>query len=313
MSVHHKPITLWRISDGKAGHDAQSRGLTSALARIVRCEIFDIRVTPQAGYWSALFGPGPDAARELPDPDLIIGAGHRTHLPMLRARRARGGHAVVIMKPTLPTRWFDLCFIPEHDHPPDQTNIKTTKGAINTIIPSPVCDPDKGLILIGGPSRHYRWDENRLLLQLLHIAERSSIRWDVTDSPRTPDSTRVHLSKTVSNNLVYTPYNKTPPDWIGTHLHTCGQVWVTEDSVSMLYEALSSGSSVGLLDVPARKNTDRLTKAIRHLADEGMITTYDQWATTGSLKPPAAPLYEADRCARIVAEKFMLPLQQSAV
>ncbi len=231
---------------------------------------------------------------------------------MLRARRARGGHTIVIMKPTLPTRWFDLCFIPEHDHPPDQKNIKTTRGAINTIVPSPVRDPDTGLILIGGPSRHYHWDENRLLLQLLHITERSSMRWDVTDSPRTPDSTRERLSKTVSHNLVFTPYNKTQPGWVGTHLHTCGQVWVTEDSVSMLYEALSSGSAVGLLDMPARKNSDRIANATRHLAEEGLITTYENWASTGALKPPAAPLYEAARCARIVAEEFALPLQKSA-
>jgi uncharacterized protein len=312
LSAHHKPITLWRISDGKAGHDAQSRGLTTALARIVSCEIFDIHVTPQTGYWSALFGPGPDAARNLPDPDLIIGAGHRTHLPMLRARRARGGKIIVIMKPTLPTRWFDLCFIPEHDQSPDQANIKTTRGAINTIVPSTVRDPDKGLILIGGPSRHYRWDENRLLLQLLHIAGGSAVRWEVTDSPRTPDSTRARLSKPVSNNLVFTPYNTTPLDWVSTHLQTCGQVWVTEDSVSMLYEALSSGSAVGLLEMPAKKKSDRIAIATRHLAEKGLITTYEQWTATGTLKTPTSPLYEADRCARIVAKEFALPLQQSA-
>jgi mitochondrial fission protein ELM1 len=216
-----------------------------------------------------------------------------------------------MMKPTLPSAWFDLCFIPEHDRPSSRPNIKTTRGALNTIVPSTVRDPHKGLILIGGPSRHYRWDEDRLMHQLQHITEGSALRWDMTDSPRTPDSTRQRLPGYASEKLVYTPCHETPRGWVGAHLQNCTQVWVTEDSVSMLYEALSSGSAVGLLDVPTRKASDRIAMAVRRLADEGLVTPYDEWVKLGTLKSPATPLNEADRCARIVAERYTLPLQYS--
>jgi uncharacterized protein len=311
LSVHHNPITLWRISDGKAGHDAQSQGLAAALARIVNCQIYEVVLAPQTGFCTGLFGVTLDPAHKLPDPDFLIGAGHRTHLPMLRTRHQRGGHIILMMKPSLPTACFDLCFIPEHDKPSNRPNIRTTRGAINTIVPSDVRDPHKGLILIGGPSRHYRWDEDRLMHQLQRIVEGSALRWEITDSPRTPDSTRQRLAGCINDRMVYIPCHQTPRGWVGAHLQGCNQVWVTEDSVSMLYEALSSGSTVGLLDVPARKATDRIAMAVRQLAEEGLVTPYDEWVKLGSLKPLAAPLNEADRCARIVAETYSLPLQYS--
>ena len=80
------PRVVWRFSDGKPGHDNQSLGLVDALQRRTRIHNYDIPVQPGAGR-HLLLGRFPDGSL-LPDPWLIIGAGHATHLPMLAARRA---------------------------------------------------------------------------------------------------------------------------------------------------------------------------------------------------------------------------------
>ena len=72
----------------------------------------------------------------LPTPDLLLGAGHHTHLSLLAARRIRGGKVVVLMRPSLPPGLFDLCLIPEHDAPPARPNVLATRGALNRIQPA---------------------------------------------------------------------------------------------------------------------------------------------------------------------------------
>jgi mitochondrial fission protein ELM1 len=115
-----RPLTLWRITDGKPGHEKQTLGLCQALLRQHEGRCFDVDVCRQP-LLNWLMGRFP-AGRSLPPPDLIIGAGHHTHFAMLAARRAFGGRCVVLMRPSLPLAWFDLCLIPRHDHPPVQAN-----------------------------------------------------------------------------------------------------------------------------------------------------------------------------------------------
>ncbi len=127
------PLIVWCFTDGKPGHDNQSRGLLAALRERVVVDDFTIHIADcRAGLMSCLTGRAV-FGRELPAPDLIIGAGHATHLPMLNARRVHGGRVVVLMKPTLPAAWFDLCVIPAHDRSRRAENILVTRGVLNRI------------------------------------------------------------------------------------------------------------------------------------------------------------------------------------
>ena len=100
-------------------------------------------------------------------PNLIIGAGHRTHFSILAAKRAYGGKSIVLMKPSLPYFIFDLCLVPEHDNPPKRANIISTIGALNPLGLDGLHEkkPSSNLILIGGPSPHYKWDNNLIIKQ----------------------------------------------------------------------------------------------------------------------------------------------------
>ena len=297
---------IWRISDGRAGHDTQSKGLIKALSLIKPCVCHDIDISDKNyGILDLLFKKF-TTIELLPDPDIIIGAGHHTHLPILCAKRAHGGRSIVIMKPTFPPTWFDFCFIPEHDNPKIAGNILTTKGAINCITPSAEHLDDRGLILIGGPSKHFYWDNEYLLQQLSEILKtHTDIKWEVSDSARTPEKTRNALAALREPNAEYYDYSSTGIAWLAGRLGLAANVWVSVDSVSMIYESLTSGAAVGLLDVPAR-GTTKLTNNIAGLVEDSMTTPYNKWLTDRNLDKPPVLLNEAKRCAEYIYEMGLL-------
>ena len=297
---------LWRISDGKTGHDSQSKGLVRALNQIKPCDCHDIELSGRKyGILDLLLKKFP-LAEQLPDPDIIIGAGHDTHLPLLCAKRAHGGKTIVIMKPGLPASCFDYCFIPEHDNPKMTDNILATKGAINCITSSTEQTSDYGLILIGGPSRHYYWDNEYLLQQIKEILKtHADINWEISDSARTPEVTRRSLSMIHEANAEYKDHSNTGAAWVARQLNLAANVWVSADSVSMIYESLTSGAAVGLLDVPTQ-GTSKLSDNIAGLVEDNMVTPYSKWLTERKLDKPPVLLNEANRCAEQLYEIGLL-------
>ena len=99
-----------------------------------------------------------------------------------------------------------------------------------------------------------------------------------------------------SPNLSVVPHTATSPDWLPEQLARSGTVWVTPDSASMVFEALSAGADVGVFDLPVNPKS-RVGRAIAHLADAQRITRFANWCAHGTLHPNLHPLAEADRCA----------------
>lgn len=300
----HPTLTLWRFTDGKPGHEKQSLGLARALQRQTNIDIHDIDVrNKHSGLLDWLLGRFP-AGKNLPPPDLLIGAGHSTHLPMLAARRTFGGKIVVLMRPSLPLRLFDLCLIPEHDNPPDRDNVIVTRGALNAVTPTGSNYPDRGLILVGGPSSHYAWDDQSIAAQIMAIARASpELTWQLTTSRRTPDTFLDNLPKPLPANLNVLPHTITPDGWLETNLCESGQAWVTEDSVSMLYEALTAGCAVGLLCLSAGGNS-RIGRGVAGLIHDHWVTPYAAWQNSGTLTAPAGHFNEAERCAQLILAQW---------
>ena len=298
-----QPVVAWAFTDGKAGHENQTRGLLAALARRRPVDARWISVPAYASVLSSLmtrrFLPGVG----LPPPDLLIGAGHRTHLPLLAARRAHGGRTIVLMKPSLPRAWFDLCVIPEHDGV-SGANVLITRGALNPVEPGKK-DARAGLILIGGPSRHHGWNESDILSQVETIVAREQeIDWKLTTSRRTPSATTARLRALTFRNLTVVPVSETGSGWLAEHLAGAAQVWVTEDSVSMLYEALTANSATGVLGVPARRES-RIARGIAALSRDGLVTGFADWQRGRKLAPPAVPFNESARVAAWIGDKWL--------
>jgi len=291
---------VWRFSDGKAGHDVQTLGLVQALQAQTAVAVFTVPIEHSgSGLWLWLSGRYPPAA-SLPAPDLLIGAGHKTHFHLLAARRRWGGRIILCMKPSLPLSWFDLCLIPAHDAPPQLANVLVTAGVLNSIRPGGRHDADTGLIVLGGPSRHFHWDDDDILQQIEQLlAARPHGRWLLSTSPRTPES----LSRRLAGRpgFEYLPFAASGSDWLAERMAEAGEVWVSEDSVSMLYEALSSGARVGVLAV-RRGAANRITAAVDALVERGWLGRPGHWQPGAG---PERPLNEAGRCAAWVRQRWL--------
>lgn len=305
-------LTVWRFTDGRRGHDAQSRGLAQALSRLHPCTTFDLAVPPRTRSLLDLILHRCPAGAALPDPNFLIGAGHATHLPLLGARRARGGRAIVLMTPSLPTRCFDLCLIPDHDAAAGGLNVIRTQGPLNTI----ECDGrpriGPGLILIGGASRHYHWRHDLLLERLRYVLSTAAQSWIISDSPRTPAETRSALRGLAGRNASYAPWEEAGQDWLAQRLLEAPAAWVTCDSLSMIYEALTAGCMVGVLDQPAR-GASRVSNAVERLIAESMVASFPAWRAGAPMKPPPRKLDESARCAALVLQWYArLPRRKQA-
>lgn len=293
-------LTLWLITDNKPGHRSQLQGLAQALAARTAIDLHWIDAPSGSRVLlGTLLGRFP-AGAGLPAPDFILVAGHRTHLAGLAARRARGGRLIALMRPSLPLRWFDLCVIPQHDNPPNRANVIATRGVLNTARPSTAREADKGLFLIGGPSKHYGWDTPGLRGQIDAIlAGTPGMRWTLTTSRRTPADTEAALLTLRECGVDVRPVRDTPPGWAMDQAARSAQVWVTEDSVSMVYESLTAGAATGLLAVP-RLGETRIAAGVAALQHQGWVTPFEAWQRDGVMPTAPQRLCEADRVADLL-------------
>ena len=293
-----RPLALLILSDGKPGHRNQSLGLAEALARQVPAHhrVIELPALPRGKkILQAL-----RIARENA-PDWIIATGHGTHLAALVLSRLLHCRSIILMKPSWPTALFDACLIPRHDLIGKSTgrNIISTTGALNRITATRE-KLAKGLILIGGDSREFTCEPDALRDAISHIVKDDSIDWHVTDSRRSPAG---FLASLAHLPITLHPHQTTGPDWLPQQLGESRIAWVTCDSVSMIYESLSSGAHVGLLPMKPLQPASKIQNAIAQLERDGRVTTLSDFRQTGSMKT-SAPLAEADRCAKILLEKF---------
>jgi hypothetical protein len=301
IPVAQRSFTLWLIGDGKPGHENQSIGLAEAMQRRVACEIHRISIAGQGGIVGRICAALTQSA-DLPKPDFIIAAGHATHLALLCLARKHQAKSIVLMRPSLPLRCFDLCIAPSHDfrNKPTRKNLILTKGAINRVQVGDLPKTGK-LILIGGPSKTHTWDDEAMLDMLAKITMGGG--WRLTDSRRTPEGF-LEQARLRFKGLEIFSCEQTPPDWLPSKLRVADEVWVSEDSVSMIYEALSSGARVGLLPVPRLKTNSRVLRGVDELVETGILTSFSEWGKTGQLSPAPEALNEADRCGEILFERF---------
>lgn len=308
-------MVIYIISDGKKGHLSQTRGLANALIEQATeraphqehsCHEVDITGKSWLGKF---FYKGKDL--DLPRPHLILCAGHSTHFAALSLARHLRCLCMVCMKPSVPTNMFDLCIMPRHDIPEGTRpapGVFTTNGAINGVRPQPDTPKTETLILIGGPSKSYKWEEEMVLTQLSTLARHSRSTMVLTTSRRTPADFASDVIKACPSIRVI-PVEETGPTWVADHLAQAKEVWVTQDSVSMVYEALSSGAPVGIIEMPAKEgphkpDASRIARGLNMLINDGSVCRFTEWAKTRELPKSEHILNEAARTATYILDHF---------
>ncbi len=307
------PLKILIVSDGRPGHEKQSRAVVQALAVLTPLEQTLVKVPLPSllsvaldviGYLSNTGG------KQWPAADLVIGTGTGTHLPMLAYRRARPNARVVtcmLPDPLLRGR-FDLCLVPRHDRPPARANIFLTSGPPCMQGPRREKKSRQGLILVGGlDDKSHHWHTGTLISQIKTVISRCrNITWVIASSARTPADTVAGLEALAGENetVSFFPPQETYPGWIEQQYAASGLVWVTADSVSMLYEALAAGCSVGVLPVKWKKQDNKFQRGIDDLVAGHLVVPFEQWAAGNLPMPQGTCMDEAGRCAREILKRW---------
>ena len=257
------------VSDGKAGHRSQAVGLYTAMQRQsadeVTFEEVSIDQLPVFSLLSAIFNKNITALQQ--QPDYIFGVGSHTQLRILLLGRVYPQtKTIILMKPNFPVTWFDYAIIPEHDGVEASEHVITTQGALNPIVNEQRHQQNRFLIALGGSSKRHQWNEAKVLASIQQIVDlHPQAEIILTTSRRTPKEFLDHLNeKSFASRLKIFPVEKTPQGWIFEEMQQAEAVWVTEDSVSMIFEALTAGCRVGIIEID-RLKSDRITQLLDQL------------------------------------------------
>ncbi|WP_436463214.1 mitochondrial fission ELM1 family protein [Acinetobacter seifertii] len=282
------------VSDGKAGHRSQALGLFQAMQRQQANATFEevsIHDLPIFSLINVFFSSKKSLFKQVPD--FIFGVGSHTHFRVwLLGKIFKKAKTVILMKPNLPIAWFDYAVIPEHDGIPANSRVIVTRGALNPIRNENRHQKARILIALGGSSKRHQWNQEKVLLSVQQIVEHNpNSEIILTTSRRTPAKfIDILRQQSFAQYLQICPVEQTPQGWIFEEMQKAEAVWVTEDSVSMIYEALTAGCRVGVIAMDRLKQ-DRITNSVDVLLDKKFIANVSDI----NLLPEGQLLQEADR------------------
>lgn len=270
------PLKICFVTDQKPGHKNQLLGLEQSLRMQTQVESTWISVQDTTVSWFDVIAKRCQANLDWV-PDIVVGAGNSTHKLVLAIKHKYQCFSVILMKPSLiPMSWFDVLIVPEHDNPPSRANVYSSCGVLNKVRPRAIDyqTTGMGLILVGGDSKHYQWDSALVCSQIEKvISDTKDVKeWVIADSRRTPASFELEIHESIKDSITYISHNDTSPEWLPEQMSKSDTIWVTPDSVSMVYEALTSGAKVGLFQL--EPTTDgRIVKGINKLVEHKKVMT----------------------------------------
>ncbi|MBW1698350.1 MAG: mitochondrial fission ELM1 family protein [Deltaproteobacteria bacterium] len=318
LRVHEKSaLRVAAFLDGRPGHEKQTKSILTAMARMTPVDIRFINIQPGSFLkglldWVRYLGSRfflPTGLEDVVSLDLIIGTGAFTHIPMIRLKRKCTAKLVTCMTPAFSLiREFDLCFIPRHDRPVPGKNIMVTTGP-------PICpgltrapDPLKGLVLIGGIDRRsHRWRSDMLIEQVRTIlTKEKALTWTIASSRRTPKQTIDGIEKLLTQTGHHSFYRAedTPAGWIETQYKENSFVWVTADSISMIFEAITAGCRVGILPVEWKSQRSKFKRCVEELIEKRWVSSFDRWISGNQEMTERKELNEAARCAVEILKRW---------
>ena len=285
------------LHDGKPGHLNQLHGLSEAIATKQhnhKCVWLDVTTL---SFTQRLFARG-KSITPLNAVDVIVAAGHSTHWLALLLGKKLHAHTAVVMRPSWPLTGFDSIIMPKHDalRTAVAARVHLTEGAINPLGQQNHEPSNKGLVLLGGQSKHFEWPSAQVTRQVCAIVDsQPELKWIVADSRRSPERQLSDIY-TARPSVTIQRHDTCPKGWLVEHMREANSVWVTPDSVSMVYEALSCGADVGLIELPP-KAKNRINRSMQAMIAEGKVSSVTQACTLRLATDPLPRLNEAETAA----------------
>ena len=294
---------VWIISEGSHGHVSQSEGLVAALAHLTSLELHVIQTRPKfGGFFRQMvrkwMGHG---GKPMSDwflkrwlgceihasiPNLIVTSGGKAVFAA-RSLAVKYGAPLVFIgeRKPYPSRWFHTVFTPSpfetevYDVPIEMIPTGVSPAKVDAAAVAWKARPPGKLwaMVIGGDSKSHEYtDADWTLLgeKMNRLAETHDIRWLVSTSRRTGAQAEAVLRRTLHPNHIARAvwWAQKPEKLMDSFLGSAVWVFATQDSVTMVTEAVASGRPV-VVTLPAKASLepgsfltgyfDRLEKAAR--------------------------------------------------
>ena len=305
----------WILSEAYAGMQAQAIGLAEAAGLSHEVRVLAPRAPWRwiaAKLWPAPLSVAADAV-EGPLPQVVIGCGGKA-APVLAALHRRGMQVVQVQHPRMDPRHFDLVIVNRHDGLTGP-NVVVTRTALHRVTPQRLAEAAEAwrghvaalprplvAVLVGGSNGRHRLDRAAgvaLAGQLAEMMRRDQVGLMLTPSRRTDPAVVQALRDRLS------PLGAWVWDFQGENpyfgmLALADVIIVTEDSVSMVSEAVATAAPVLLAELPG--SSRRIDAFHQALLDEGRIRRFagrcEVW--------PTAPLNDTPLAAAELRRRLRL-------
>jgi mitochondrial fission protein ELM1 len=312
-------LSVWIVTDGRAGIENQALGLGEALERRAPVRLFTkrIRLRTPWNWLPAGMVPAPRHALSIgsdhlepPWPDIMIGCG-RASIPIALGIRhwSKGKTFVVqLQDPRMNPREFDVVIPPIHDGL-EGPNVLSIVGACHRVTPDKLDEaaidyparldefaPPRFAVLIGGKSKRQNISTRRagqMSEALVALQKDTGGTLMVTLSRRTSEAARLQFRTWLAPHCAVFFEGEGPNPYFAM-LGAADHIFVTADSVNMATEAAATGKPVHVLAVDG--SGGKLDRFHESLANRGCARPFSNELETWTYPP----LLETDRAAAAV-------------
>ena len=267
-------MNVYWFQDSKTGHLKQVQALLDQLKKEIELSIITINVTNQESF-SKIFSN----QDQFDGPTILIGSGHEVYSKILQAKKylkktiSKDLFSIAVLRPSYKLSSFDLIIAPEHDFRKKRIpeNVIPFQGSLSATSQNPV-DENMAIIAIGGPSKHYKFDQEILIRQLQYILSvHPKHKFKIFNSRRTPEVLNLKLKDELNKypNAKLIDLNSPESDTFQGSLNESALKFVTPDSSNLVFEALSVNGQTYLIQIESQKYRRIFgTKKIRESMNE---------------------------------------------
>ncbi|MDA3057046.1 mitochondrial fission ELM1 family protein [Campylobacter sp. VBCF_05 NA6] len=215
--------------------------------------------------------------------DIFVGAGSVTYYPLKYCAAKFGKKSVALMYPKGYKKDFSLIFANAHDTTQTAPNVVILPTNLNLSKTGNFYTPKKSAIgfVIGGPNASF--DMSSEICDIVEEIKAKFPRHEyaLTTSPRTPRDIEAQFERANFDFSVI--YSKNQINPIGDFLEGCEWIFITQDSVSMISEAVCNGrANVAVLTLPRKNSHNKFDDFIANLTQNECLRIY---AKNSELKP----------------------------
>ena len=251
-------MNVYWFQDSKTGHLKQVQALLDQLKKEIELSITSINYPNHEGPSDMLANEN-----QLDGPSILIGAGHDVYSKILQAKKylkkntTKDIFSIAVLRPSYKLNSFDLIIAPEHDFRRRRLpkNVISFQGSLAPTSQTPI-DENKAIIAIGGPSKHYKFDQEILIEQLHYILSmHPKHKFKIFNSRRTPDALNLKLKNELDNysNVKFIHLSSPESNTFQETLNESALKFVTPDSSNLVFEALSTQGYTYLIQIERSK------------------------------------------------------------